>query len=85
MLIPKTKYLMYLMINSLSVPVKSRNWLFQDLDFPFALFRISKGEVTNLEIPVGFLKKYVIYHNFFSGIGQFTGKQFLMNFFYSNI
>ena len=107
--------------------MKSRNWLFQDLDFPgilkkynvefpgvkqeitkvfrgnkekiinhfipnryliilqdflgmnsFTLSRTSKGEITNLEIPVvffSFSKKYELNSHLFSGIAQFTDKK----------
>ena len=41
----------------------------------FVLFRISKGKITNLEIPVVFSKKYVLNSHLFSGIAQFTDKK----------
>ena len=41
----------------------------------FVLPRISKGEITNPEIPVVFLKTYVINSHVFSGIAQFTEKK----------
>ena len=41
----------------------------------FVLSRTSKGEITNLENPVAFSKRYVLNCHLFSGIAQFKDKK----------
>ena len=56
--------------NSQEVPI-SKGFLGSS----FVLSKISKGKVTNREIPVVFFKKYILKPSFFSGIVQLTNNK----------